>query len=898
MSHLAQFRNGGVILGVLCGVAAPAQAQPSGFEGYQVVRVEIGDEGDLQVLAGLLTLHPQFELWSEALGIGPIDVRIAPEARPLLDASGLCYEVVIEDLQWQIDEEYGLHDLTRDDDFFDHLRTYDEHVQFMQDLVATYPDLAEMISLGDSVEGRPLWALRITGPDGPADKPGVLYHGAQHGNEQVGASVVAYTARHLFTNYDADPNVAALVDNVEWFLLPIMNPDGYVRYGRYNANWIDLNRNWGGPGSGHDYTGGPYPFSEPETAALRDFFAAHANVRVHVDLHGYTNYVLWPWGHSPGKCPDHWTFESRGSRIHDLIVDAGGGSYRLGSCYSALYPVSGGSTSYSYAVERNWAFTFELANDVTPAICQQFLPTLLYLSGWISDCDGDGITNAEEIASGSSDCNSNGVPDECEADCNGNGIADSCEIENGSRADCNGNRIPDECEIADGTSYDCDGDGVLDQCTWDCNGNGIADVCDIADGVSEDCSGNGIPDECEPDCNGNGVADSCDIAAGSAEDCDGNGVLDECELTGVRIDLERSLVALDSNHGEIAALVPDRFDFSEGSTGYVIRDGGEHMYESGNRLATDLSVPIPYTGGLIRPGEAFFGPNSRYLTAKYDGLFLAIVSDMSISAFSLRGALGITDSGNVELTTLLTTVNNTQFAVFVKRAFDGGTPSVNHLVIFRGNGEGIGHDSNLVYPARDWDQLTGLSDFRNLAYVLVARQDGLYLDDADVLNIANAVLHQIVFEDRDCNGNGRPDACDIADGASQDFNNNGIPDECECIGDLNTDGHVGLTDLAQLLGHYGTTSGAAYTDGDLDLDGDVDLTDLTELLGAFGNVCIDCLGDLDGDQQVNLDDLAQLVGHYGTNVGASYTDGDLDFDGDVDLHDLAELLGVYGTICE
>ena len=52
--------------------------------------------------------------------------------------------------------------------------------------------------------------------------------------------------------------------------------------------------------------------------------------------------------------------------------------------------------------------------------------------------------------------------------------------------------------------------------------------------------------------------------------------------------------------------------------------------------------------------------------------------------------------------------------------------------------------------------------------------------------------------------------------------------------------------------------------------------------------------DLDGDGDVDLTDLAQLLGHYGTPSGATYEDGDLDGDGDVDLADLAELLGNYG----
>lgn len=55
------------------------------------------------------------------------------------------------------------------------------------------------------------------------------------------------------------------------------------------------------------------------------------------------------------------------------------------------------------------------------------------------------------------------------------------------------------------------------------------------------------------------------------------------------------------------------------------------------------------------------------------------------------------------------------------------------------------------------------------------------------------------------------------------------------------------------------------------------------------------IGDLDFDGDVDLGDLAQLLAHYGTTSGASYVDGDLDCDGDVDLADLAALLAVYGT---
>ena len=86
----------------------------------------------------------------------------------------------------------------------------------------------------------------------------------------------------------------------------------------------------------------------------------------------------------------------------------------------------------------------------------------------------------------------------------------------------------------------------------------------------------------------------------------------------------------------------------------------------------------------------------------------------------------------------------------------------------------------------------------------------------------------------DCNGNGNPDACDVADDISPDVNGNGIPDECEelpCTGDLNGDGTVNGQDLGFVLGAWG--AGAA-TPADLNQDGVVNGIDLGVLLGAWG----------------------------------------------------------------
>jgi len=445
---------------------ASALAQPAGDANQQVVRVTVVDQATLELLRSLEATGDDLELWSEVFQIGPVDLRASPLGLASLRAAGLRYEVLIEDFQAYLDEVFGG---DRGGDFFDRLRTYDEHVQFLRDLVATYPDLAQMIEVGKSVEGRSLWALRVTGKG--KVKPAVFYHGAEHGGEQAGSSVVAYMARHLLSNYKTDPNVAALVDHAEWYLLPIMNPDGYVRGQRYNVHGVDLNRNWDGPGAGQDPRGGPYPFSEPETRALRDLLVGHSTIRVHVDVHGYAPMIMWPWGHKPDPCPHHARFLGLGTVMRDRVANSGGGTYQIGVIYTTLYKISGGSSDYSYGVRGLWAFLIELAHAQMPGICQQVLTGMLYLGEWIwtIDCNGNGVDDPEDIAKGTSrDRNHNNIPDECEplADLNCDGERNNFDID------------PFVLALTDPAGYkqkhpDCD---IL---RGDINGDGVVDNFDI-----------------------------------------------------------------------------------------------------------------------------------------------------------------------------------------------------------------------------------------------------------------------------------------------------------------------------------------------------------------------------------------------------------------------------------
>ena len=81
----------------------------------------------------------------------------------------------------------------------------------------------------------------------------------------------------------------------------------------------------------------------------------------------------------------------------------------------------------------------------------------------------------------------------------------------------------------------------------------------------------------------------------------------------------------------------------------------------------------------------------------------------------------------------------------------------------------------------------------------------------------------------DCDGDGAPDALEIARDPSLDADRDGALDGCGTA-DLNGDGHVDAADLAALLARFGS----AGPIGDLDGSGLVDAADLTILLNAWG----------------------------------------------------------------
>lgn len=211
--------------------------------------------------------------------------------------------------------------------------------------------------------------------------------------------------------------------------------------------------------------------------------------------------------------------------------------------------------------------------------------------------------------------------------------------------------------------------------------------------------------------------------------------------------LDATLNRITANYSDITSLVPTRFNFSGGITGTNIFDGGSDMYDTGNFLNTDLAQIIPYTAGDLASGDAYFGEASQYFTVKVPGLFALAATNTSINEFNISGNSGTDGQGSVDGTTLATTVNGRDYTIFVKRIYGSGDPSINHIIMVPSDGTGLtqffSFDTN-----DDYHLVSGLSTVNEIYYALVSRDNGGYLADDSVLNIANEFLSNVAFAQR------------------------------------------------------------------------------------------------------------------------------------------------------
>ncbi|MFO0636360.1 MAG: M14 family metallopeptidase [Nannocystaceae bacterium] len=381
-------------------LASLASTAPARYDGHALVRVWLDDAAALASLRARVD-----EVWTEHPGRGFVDVRVRPHQLAALRRSGIPFELRVADLQAGIDAErtrLAAAPHPTASTWFDDFRDYDAIMDQLDAMAAAAPHRVSVVDVGVSLQARPIRALRIS--DAPPGAPAVLYSGTMHAREWLATMATMCVADRFATADDAV--VAELLSAIEIWVVPVINPDGYViswtedRYWRKNARdgyGVDLNRNWDYQWAvvgasddpwAEDYHG-PAPFSEPESSALRDFIVARPQLRAHIDFHSFSQLVLRPWGYDYSLPPDEATLSTLGQQMSDAMWDATGTDYA--SIHAAeLYPAAGAVDDWGYGVQGLMAFTIELRGDdfvvppsqIGPA-CDENVAAALQLAAWV-----------------------------------------------------------------------------------------------------------------------------------------------------------------------------------------------------------------------------------------------------------------------------------------------------------------------------------------------------------------------------------------------------------------------------------------------------------------------------------------------------------------------------------
>ncbi|MCB1552595.1 MAG: hypothetical protein KDJ14_02210 [Xanthomonadales bacterium] len=278
-------------------------------------------------------------------------------------------------------------------------RTVEETFASLDQLETAYPDLLSVEDIGEtwqemtSGNGYPMRLVRLTNRNIAGPKPKLMFLTSIHAREYTPAEIGTRFVEKMLADYGRDADATWIIDHHEILAVLQANPDGRKRaetgqLWRKNTNTtqcggsnagVDLNRNfpfeWGmhggsSPNACDETYRGTSAASEPETWSIVDRVRSEFPDRrgpgmddpapsdtsgVFIDIHSYSQLVLWPWGHTETLAPNSTALATLGRRF------AWYNGYTAEQSVG-LYPTDGTTDDFAYGELGVAAFTVELGN--------------------------------------------------------------------------------------------------------------------------------------------------------------------------------------------------------------------------------------------------------------------------------------------------------------------------------------------------------------------------------------------------------------------------------------------------------------------------------------------------------------------------------------------------------
>ncbi|XP_045770470.1 uncharacterized protein LOC123870997 [Maniola jurtina] len=364
------------------------------YSGYSVHGIELRHRSDQKVLYDL-RIDLNIDLWEHgAPGTHDAYIMLSPEDRvkvlDVLDTNDIKHYLHLTDVSKALEEHQN--DLSHWQQTrktlmpFQTYPTYTEVDAYMEHIAEQYPDLVTLVNAGNSFEGRAIKYLKIsTSNFANQSKPIYFMDATMHAREWVTTPVTLYTIHRLVEDLrDEDRD---LLEDVDWIILPIVNPDGYEFTRTDDRLWrgtrsynpdvsttcygVDANRNFDVNFNTLGVSTNPCalnypghaPFSEPETRYVRDILLENIDrIQIYMNIHSWGNYVLYGYGNATlpsNKVHVHYVAAAMGAHI-DAVKIPQASYYTIGNSNLILYGSSGSAQDYGQAVGVPFSYTLEL----------------------------------------------------------------------------------------------------------------------------------------------------------------------------------------------------------------------------------------------------------------------------------------------------------------------------------------------------------------------------------------------------------------------------------------------------------------------------------------------------------------------------------------------------------
>lgn len=378
--------------------------QSTRYDGHQVLRVFTSSVDKSEEIKNIIEKYA-LDVWRRNWHDKSIEIQVNPDILPFvtreLHFKNVLFSRWIPDIQSVIDKQDPRNeDIDRDIKNTFHRQihrfslskynTFDQITSFIVNLTVQSfygPSGDEIVvdykEAGLTYEGNPIHLLKIYKPG--MTKKAIFIEGGIHAREWISPAFVLYLINELINNPSRSREIEDLVEKYDWFIIPVLNPDGYIYTQTNDRLWrknrrpimktkdstkrahddercygVDINRNfgymWNPTTTDHGASsipcspiyGGSHSFSERESTVVKRMVEdLNIDFISYISFHSYGQYWMYPWAFTSHYPPDVQDLDAGAQIAREAIGQRYNTNYTIGSVFNVLYAAPGVSIDYA-----------------------------------------------------------------------------------------------------------------------------------------------------------------------------------------------------------------------------------------------------------------------------------------------------------------------------------------------------------------------------------------------------------------------------------------------------------------------------------------------------------------------------------------------------------------------